>query len=462
MTEVLYYPEEIQGKFLRSNSFMRVIMGPVGSGKSVTSSVEVIRRASEQEPGPDGIRRSRCAIVRQTVRQLRDTTLKTFMDWFPPGEFGVFMKTSYTYFFKHGDVECEIMFRALERPDDVANLNSLELTFAWFNECRDIRPEIVDAMSKRVGRYPSMKDGVGPTWFGMWGDTNPPTIGTWWWAQMEGIDPEDGVSENPNGWDVYKQPSGLSDKAENVANLPPGYYTRMMGQSKDYQRVYIHGEYGHAHMGQPVYANFRAVFHTATEPLKAINSESFPIVVGMDLGLTPCAVIGQQDAHGRINVLDEIVTKSMAALEFTRDLLRPRLINNYPGMTAVVITDPAGVQRSQTDARTVVDIIRSTGLTVMPAETNTISARINAVDEALMRHIEGEAAFLVDPRCRHLIRAMMGGYRYHEKKDDILKNDDSHIAEALQYFMLHVGRVNGGQVRQPLPVIVSDPVGRFA
>ena len=62
-------------------------------------------------------------------------------------------------FFSVGDVECEIMFR-LDDADDVANLNSLELTFAWFNECRDIAPEIIDAMSKRVGRFPARKMGV--------------------------------------------------------------------------------------------------------------------------------------------------------------------------------------------------------------------------------------------------------------------------------------------------------------
>jgi hypothetical protein len=37
------------------------------------------------------------------------------------------------------------------------DLNSLELSFAWFNECRDIHPDIVDAMSKRIGRFPVQK-----------------------------------------------------------------------------------------------------------------------------------------------------------------------------------------------------------------------------------------------------------------------------------------------------------------
>ena len=183
-----FTPSKTCTEFMNSDAKMRVLMGPVGSGKSVASCFEIVRRASQQHPIQDGVRRSRAAVVRETVRQLTDTTIKTFLDWFPPGVCGNFMRTTKTYFFKVGDVECEIMFRALDDADDVANLNSLELTFAWFNECRDINPEIVDAMSKRIGRFPSAKDG-GPSWFGMWGDTNPPTMDTWWYYQMEKLDP---------------------------------------------------------------------------------------------------------------------------------------------------------------------------------------------------------------------------------------------------------------------------------
>ena len=118
---------------MASDSKMRVLMGPVGSGKSVASCFEVIRRASQQAPNKQGIRKSRVAIVRETARQLQDTTIKTFLDWFPTGVCGNFMRTTKTFFFKVGDVECEVMFRALDDADDVANLNSLELTFAWFN-----------------------------------------------------------------------------------------------------------------------------------------------------------------------------------------------------------------------------------------------------------------------------------------------------------------------------------------
>ena len=394
-----------------------------------------------QELNAQGIRKTRVAVIRETVRQLQDTTVKTFLDWFPPGLCGEYMRTIKTYFFKAGDIECEIMFRALDNTDDVANLQSLELTFAWMNECRDIHPSIVDALSKRIGRFPSSKDG-GPTWYGMWGDTNPPPMDKWWYYQMEGLDPEDGVSRNDNGWEVFKQPSGRSPYAENVENLAEGYYD-VQGRSEEYVRVYIDGEYGLSSAGMPVYKYFRADYHMAKENLRAIGNGVRPIVVGMDLGLTPAAVIGQQDPRGRVLILAECVSFDMGVQRFLRTMLRPLLYERFPGAAVFVVVDPAGVQRAQTDERSAVDIVRAEGFKVIPAKTNSVSARTNAVDEWLMRQVDGDPAFLVDPRCTSLKAAMMGGYRF-KHTGDIDKNKHSHVAEALQYLMLHIGNTGEG------------------
>ena len=435
-------------RFMESDAPMRVLMGPVGSGKSVTCCFEIIRRAAAQEPDERGVRKTRCAVVRETVRQLSDTTIKTFLDWFPPGVCGVWRKTIKTYYFKVGDIECEIMFRALDDADDVANLNSLELTFAWFNECRDIAPEIIDAMSKRVGRFPSKKDG-GPTWHGMWCDTNPPTMDTWWYYQMEHINPEDCVSPNDNGWDVFKQPSGRSPNAENIANLPDGYYDTQ-GRSEEYIRVFIDGEYGLSSAGMPIYKYFRPDYHMASRHLTHFAGRT--ILVGMDLGLTPAAVIGQADPRGRCLIYAECVSYDMGIQRFVRTMLKPLLYERFPECNIHIIVDPAGVQRAQTDERSAIDIIKEEGLSVIPASTNSVTARINAVDEYLMRQVDGESGFLLDPRCTQLKAAMMGGYRY---KDNGLidKNKHSHIAEGLQYLMLHLeSGVQGRVIRVHKPV----------
>lgn len=438
---IYYKPTPTGRKFMMSNAKMRVLMGPVGSGKSVTCCFEVFRRASEQAPGKDGLRKSRWAVVRETVRQLSDTTIKTWLDWFPDGVCGRFMRTTKTYYLEIGDIRAEIMFRALDDADDVANLNSLELTGAWFNECRDIAPEIVDAMSKRIGRYPSKKDG-GPTWHGMWGDTNPPPIDTWWYYQMEHLNPEDGVSPIINGWEVFKQPSGRSPIAENVENLPPGYYDPQ-GRSDDYVRVYIDGEYGHSQKGTPVYKHFRPDYHIAKGPLRPIINGVRPLLVGMDLGLTPAAVIGQQDPRGRVIVLAEAAVFDMGVQRFVRTVLKPLIAEKFPGLPVRVVTDPAGKQRAQTDERSAVQLIEEEGLQVMPASTNALQARLNAVDKFLMQQVDGEAGFLLDPSCTRLKAAMLGGYRFHPKNGNIEKNAHSHIAEALQYFALHVSDFAG-------------------
>jgi hypothetical protein len=354
------------------------------------------------------------------------------------------MRTTKTYFFKVGDVECEVMFRALDDADDVANLNSLELTFAWFNECRDIHPDIIDAMSKRIGRYPSKRD-TGPTWFGMWGDTNPPPMDTWWYYQMEGLDPKDGVSPNNNGWSVYKQPSGRGPLAENIKNLPEGYYD-IQGRSEEYIRVYIDGEYGLSSAGQPVYKYFRPDYHMADDKLDPIINGVRPLVVGMDLGLTPAAVLGQIDARGRALILAEAVSFDMGVQRFARTVLKPLLYEQFSGANIMLVVDPAGVQRAQTDERSAIDILKAEGFKVIAAKTNNVTARLAAVDDFLMRHADGDSAFVVDPRCTALKSAMMGGYRFHPKTGAVEKNKHSHVAEALQYLMLHIGSISDGNV----------------
>ena len=50
--------------FALSNSRIRLVIGPFGSGKSSACVMEIIRRGHEQAPSSDGIRRTRWAVVR--------------------------------------------------------------------------------------------------------------------------------------------------------------------------------------------------------------------------------------------------------------------------------------------------------------------------------------------------------------------------------------------------------------
>ena len=145
MTDFKYKPDgDVLKNFMKDESFFRGIRGPVGSGKSVGCCVAVFRRALEQKPNEDGIRKSRWAIIRNTNPQLRTTTIKTWLDWFPEEEWGKFLySVPFTHMIKKGDIELEVIFLALDRPEDVKKLLSLELTGVWVNEAREIHSSVV-------------------------------------------------------------------------------------------------------------------------------------------------------------------------------------------------------------------------------------------------------------------------------------------------------------------------------
>lgn len=235
MTAALRYeaPPTVSA-FMDDDSFVRAIIGPVGSGKSSGSNVEILRRAMEQAPGPDKLRRSRWVVGRNTYQQLRDTTAKTFEQWVPD-RLGSWSTSEFTFTMRFRDVRAEVLFRAFDKPKDVRKLLSLELTGAYLNECREIPKDIFDALQTRLGRYPSKAEG-GPTWFGMWCDSNP-------WA-MDSDYYELFSVKKPPGHALFEQPDGLSADAENVENLPQGYYERLChGKDSEWVDEYVRAKY---------------------------------------------------------------------------------------------------------------------------------------------------------------------------------------------------------------------------
>jgi hypothetical protein len=263
-------------KFAQSNKRIRGLCGCFGSGKSSGCVMEIIRRAHEQAPSQDGIRRSRWAVIRNTYGQLKDTTIKTVMDWLPVSVFGEYSVTNHNYTItKFPGVQIELMFRALDRPEQVANLLSLELTGAWVNEAREVPWSIIEALDGRINRYPGKKDG-GCTWAGIIMDTNPPDENSEWYKFFE-------VNRPPNAA-IFKQPSGLSPQAENLKNLAKGYYTNLaIGKNDNYVRVYIEGKYGYTQEGKPVIEQYNDNVHVALSIIQPM--EDIPLIAGMDFGL---------------------------------------------------------------------------------------------------------------------------------------------------------------------------------
>ena len=428
-------PGPVAAAFMNSDAFFRGIMGPFGSGKSTACIMELLFRAMEQKPGADGKRHTRWAVIRNTYPELKTTTIKSWHQWIP-SHLGRWVDTGPpSHHLQFGDVDMEVLFLALDRPDDIAKLLSMELTGAWINECREVPKAVVDGLTGRVGRFPSVLMG-GCSWSGIIADTNPPDNDHWWYRLAE--------EDRPNGWEFYRQPGGLDPDAENVENLPTEYYQRQLsGKDDDWIRVYVYGDYGFVRDGKSIYPEYRDAVHCKEF---AVIPQA-PIYVGIDFGLTPAAVFGQRTGLGQWLWHSELVTEDMGAKRFS-ELLRHALAERYPGHSlAMAIGDPAGDTRAQTDEITPFQILRAAGVPATPAPTNDFIKRRESVAGALSRLIDGEPGLIIHPNCKMLRKAMSGGYNYRrlqvsgeERYRDVPdKNMYSHVAEAGQYMLVGAG-----------------------
>lgn len=429
------------------------------SGKTTASIMKIAVQASKMAACPDGVRRSRCCIVRNTSRELSDTTQKDFLEKYVDGVAGDFIRSKNEFILKFDNpdgtkTECDCLFRGLDSDDDVKKLLSLQLSFAFIDEIRQISPEVFKALQGRVGRYPNktlvpprpewgknekgapiggcVTDDGKPN-FMVFASSNPPDRGTWWGDFLE---------NPPTNAAVFFQPSGRSPECDWDQYLPDNYYQNLVeSHDEEWCKVYVDGQLGASLEGQPVFKNFNKDVHVAKEHLRPVRGA--PIVIGCDAALHPAAIYTQIDYKGRLLVLHEDYATGMGALTFVRDRVKRTLAEKFGGIDALICVDPAANTRSQSDERTWLDVARSLGMRTVTAPTNVIAARLTAVDAFLTRMIDGEPGLVVDPGCTTLIDALQTKYQYKAKKDGDTEEKPSKthpfsdVADALQYACLY-------------------------
>lgn len=431
MDNIVYDYEQVPTikAFSECDKFIRGLMGPFGSGKSSGCIIELIKWAQKQ-PLVDGKRRSRFAVIRNTYRQLEDTAIRTVHDWLPPHLYGKYQQTANVYVINRLDpeLEIELLYRALDRPEHVSNLLSLELTGAWVNEAREIPLAVIKALKGRVGRYPAVKNG-GCVQPGIIMDTNPPDDESWWYETFE-VDPADNVA-------LFKQPSGVSPEAENLPHLPDNYYENISaGEDDEFIKVYVRGEYGFVRDGKPIYPEYSDGIHCREFEINPKKT----IMRGWDFGLTPSCVFTQISPNGSFLIFDELVSEDLGIDRFS-DAVLLHCSENYPGAKFEDYGDPAGNTRAETDEKTCFQILRGKGVMIQPGEQSP-TIRIESVKKPLNTLVDGKPQLALHARCKVLRKGFQGRYqykkmkisgsaeRYQEKPD---KNEYSHPHDALQY-----------------------------
>jgi hypothetical protein len=467
----------VASAFMRDKeTLVRMLLGPVGGGKTVTCIFDSLKNASEGPICKDKKIKFRLPVIGETYGQIERNLLRSWFEWLPQdggewtegefkgggGRFGVH-KLSFDVL-RGGsriEVDFEAIFAAIGEHSIEQFMRGFEPTAFWLYEADLLPREVLSNALLRIGRYPRQEDMLPDQNFRPYiiGDLNAPDIDSWFYEDFE---------EKPvPGYKVYKQPSGRSPRAENLSNLPKGYYDRQVAALSNKPRLIkrmVDAKYGPSNDGEPVYEEFSDELHLAPEALRPLPK--IKIRFGLDAGLQrPAAIMAQWLPSGQWRVIDELVPGRMGAKRFAS------LINKWIAENAGdceigdSYADPASWSGADTEAGElswVETIMVETGIAIQPAPSNEIALRCDAVRDELTYMIDANTpAFWLSPACKMLRKGFVSHYRYSiqlvgstkRTSDKPEKNDWSHPHDALQYLLLgskgRYGVVNTDKHQKP-------------
>lgn len=456
----------------------RFIRGPLGSAKTTTVCVDIFDLMINMPADANDVRRSRWCAVRNTYSELKNTTVKEWLEVCPE-ELGKMNWTDLNQKieFDREDgttVAVDFLFLALDKPKDVKKLRGVQLTGGWLNEAKELPFEVVSMLFGRCGRYPKRSE-VPSYWYGVIGDTNSPDEDSWYFDLAE--------NQKPKGWIFITQAGGVyrdtatgnwvvNTEADNVHNLPMDYYeNQISGNKDDWINVNLANNYGFVKEGKPVHEWYNDMVHTARDVLDPDPRKS--LYLGFDFGRTPACAIAQKDAFGRFIFIDEFTSNNMSAENFAPELKRylDAEYGNYKFEHGH--GDPAGGDGNQSTDRTPFDILRTHGIFASPTKTNDPLIRRASISSLGLRNcMDGRPALIISPKCKMLRKGMAGGFCYKRVQvtgevyaDKPDKGIYSHIVEAAEYLLQGQGcgsdAVHGKPVFQaPHKIKSFDPFKR--
>lgn len=405
------------------------------------------------------VRKFRLCVVRDTYRQLWKTTLPSWWKRVPK-DVGDFVgsenapaRHSVAFALPDGtmvDFQADFVAIGDNSAEDI--LRGYEPTAFYLNEMDLLAKEVFTYAQGRAGRFPDMSEG-GPTWHGVLADCNAPELNNWVYQDWFKLSAE-ALAEK--GMALFRQPDGLSPQAENLANLPPGYYASQVTSQPDwYVARMIRNKPGYSRAGKPCYPEFVDALHVSEHELQPVPG--IMLEIGLDAGLNPAAIFGQRMPNGQRRILGELVgDQGTGPVRFGEDLAR-RLKLDFAGLKKIRgYADPSAAYGADAKGgeQTWIEIVSmKAGIRIDAAPTNRLIPRLEAVRAPLTRLIDGQPGLLLDPRCEKLREGFNAGYRFRKVNvgeeryaDEPEKNEYSHPHDGLQYLCSAGGE--DGEIRE--------------
>lgn len=463
-------PGPIADAFLLSRAFVKIIIGPVGSSKTMTA-LRALRRVAMRQKGmlrPDGVyyRRARVGVIRETYPNIEKNTLPSWFRIHPESDGKFTWKAPFTHRLmlilreENGrpvDVcDFEAEFRAIGDRSVEEACRGWEVVAVMIDEADLQPPELLAYLSGRVGRSSDLDPSLVVDQQIIL-SLNAPYVDNWVYRLAvekelgELLDPS--LAEALQGRpliETFIQPGGRSPGAENLHNLPRGYYEIQAALNKhrpDYIARMIDNRFVPMQHGQPVNPDFDYQAHV--RPLEWDRRR--PLIVGCDQGLFAAAVASQRLALGEFRTLREAVMfredgKTLAKIgpSAAGAMVRTMIADNFPELDPAllrIVADPAAWQAADNpdhERDWVRAFEKGLGQRVHKAKSNRQTLR----NEAIWRAMDARDGYAVDPSCKHLIRGHLGGYHYAKAERpegevrghlQIADTIHTHVCDAEQY-----------------------------
>lgn len=474
---------------MRSRAFIKIIIGPVGSGKTMAALQCGLRVGAAQKGRTDskGItyRNARIGVIRESYPSLDSTTIKSWHTIVPESEGKFSWGAPRTHKFRkilkrdgEGRVidvlDLEYEFRAIGMQTVEEACRGWEVNAVIVDEA-DLQPaELVPYLTGRVGRFSDLDPElvVDPQ---IIISMNMPDIENHAYElafdrALEGMSDEDvALLETALGGrelvETFVQPGGMEPGAENLHNLANGrgYYVLQIAANRHkpgYVDRMVHNKPVPLMHGQPVNGEFNYSLHV--RPCEWLRRRK--VIVGIDQGLFAAAVALQRTEYNFVRTQLEVVNTDrrdkkkllkVGPTAFGRKV-RGALLQHYPGITSDdvrLVADPAAFaadDRKDNEHDWLLACQAAIGMgRIYKAKSNRQALR----NEAIWKVQSERDGYFIDPGCRHLIKAHSGGYRYQKSELgtgetrghlEIADTIYTHVADAEQYAALEGEHVISG------------------
>lgn len=411
-----YWPGLTARRAHKSRARVKYAWGPIRTAKSTWLCWRVYYLAKRAAVKDISLK---AVILRDTYRNLEDTTLKTWFEWFPDKIMGRKSQSNPVNFMLRtpDGREHEVLFRHGQNASEASNFLSSDFGFIGLEEIApaftptgEVSPGIAEEVfDMAIGRL--CQKGIEDPEMAL--TSNPPPFHHWGSKRIIDLTPERLAEMN---WAHFWFPP-----EENKQHLREGFYEELLKVWPiDMINRFVKGERVAIYPGLPIFAKaFSQTLHVK-ENLKPIPG--LPLTLCVDSsGLAPAALFTQVDHKGRWLWLKELqggyvdgkLVEQIGAKRFAA-MCKVIAGELFPGFKFKVgYGDPYSLEaKSDKNEKSWAQYFASEGFRLVPG-IKTIVDRIEGIEERLTTLIEGQPGLLISKSgCPLAIQALSGGYRW--------------------------------------------------